>query len=171
MKQQSSTGMYSLPYTVRPEKAVFGLVFILGMIISFFLLLVIQRGPSTVLPVVLLLCMIWGYIIAWILSIGLQRIVLLPDRVCYRKLFSTKEVLFADITNVMLEQVRVRGYRGYGVIRYFLRIDARSSEKPLLINTKPFSKKDLSIVIDVITTHAPSAHLDTSLLQLREDAF
>lgn len=171
MRQQISTGSYSLPYTVRPARAVLIFIFFLGIIISLLLLSLIQRGPSAILPVLLLLCIVWGFIGTWMLNVVSKRIVLLPDRICYRTLFSQHEMRFVDITHVELERVRRKGYRTNRVVHYFLRIDDSSSDKPLLINTKPFSKRNLAIVVDAIATHALSATLDDDAQQLRESAF
>jgi hypothetical protein len=171
MRQQISTGRYSLPYTVRSERAALIVIFFLGIIISLLLLSLIQRGPSAILPVLLLLCIVWGFIGTWMLNVVSKRIVLLPDRICYRTLFSQHEMRFEHITRVELERVRRKGYRTNRVVRYFLRIDDNSSDKPLLINTKPFSKKNLAIVVDAIATHALSATFNDDVRQIGEDTF
>ncbi len=165
---------YSLPYTVRSERASIVLVLVLGVFLSLLLLSLVLRSLSAVLPKVLIMCMLWGSIGALMLSIGSKKIVLLPDRICYRTLFSQREILFTNITRVELDRVMRRGYRMFlfvQVAHYVLRIDDRFADKPLFINTKPFSKKDISIVVDVIATHAPSARLDSNTRQLREGTF
>jgi hypothetical protein len=92
-----------------------------------------------------------------------NKIILLPDKLRYNTLFSSKEMFFADISRVTVKVVHGRG-GGY------IRIDARSGN-PLLISMKPFSKRNMSIVVDVIATCAPTAVLDENAHLLREGTF
>ena len=170
MRQQNNAETYPLPYTVRAGGVSFVMILVPGMFISLALLSLIGRGPAAVLPVVVIICLVWGSIGALLLGIKAQKIILLPDRICYRTLFSQREIRYAGITRIALERVEGSGYRSSKVIRYMLRIEDRSS-KPLLINTKPFSKKNMSVVVEILAKHASSADLDTSLLRLSEDTF
>ena len=165
MGQQNAAMSYSLPYAVRVSWPPFVIFTVLGLLISFPLLSIIQRGPSAVLPVVVILCMVWGSIGILLLVIGLQKIVLLPDRIRYTSLFLRREMLFSDIRRI---EVKATPGRGGG---YFLEIYGASSPKPLAISVKPFPRKGISVIVDVIATHTPSVTLDQKASQLREGVF
>jgi hypothetical protein len=170
MRNKNETEPYSLPYTVRVGRASLIILFVLAVFISLLILSLIGRSLAALIPVVVLICIIWACIGVLMVFIATQRIVLLADRISYRKLFSQREMPFEDIVHVSLERVVSSGYRSRA-IRYFLRIDDRFSNKPLLINTKPFSKRNLSIIIDALATHAPNVTLDESVRQLRDGTF
>ena len=165
MKHPDGALTYSLPYTVKASWVPIIIFSLLGLLISFPLLLVSGRGSSAVLPVVVILCMVWAFIGLFLIMIGKQKIVLMNDIVRSVTLFSHIDMPYTDITRVELEPVHGRGSG------YILQIYSDFSGRQLLINTKPFSKQDISIVVDVIATHAPSARLDSNTRQLREGTF
>jgi hypothetical protein len=170
MSERNTTGTHSLPYTARVEPASLLVFLVPGLFLTLIVLSMLGRGPSAVLPVVLLLVLVWLFLGTLLLR-TLAKIVLLPDRICYDTLFSKQEMFFADITQVEFDRVARGAYRippGIRAPQYLLRIEDQSSSKRLLINAKPFSKRDLSIVIDVIATHAPQAFLNEGALRLRD---
>ena len=171
MRHQNTMGTYKLPYTAKSERKSIVILIIFGTLISLPVLSILERGPTATLPVIIFLCLLWSSIGVLMLNVVSQKIVLLPDRVIYRTLFSKRETPFRDITYVARESTMRRGYRGSQSIQYILRIEDRFSSNSLLINTKPFSKRNLSIIIDAIATHAPSVTLDESVRQLREGTF
>ncbi len=168
--QKNITGTYLLPRIIRAGWSPVVIFPVLGLLISLPLLSIIGRGPSAVLPVIVLLCVIWCAIAALVIVIASQRIVLQPESISYRTLFSRRKILFADITQVQLERVVGAG-RGSRTVKYILRIEDRLSDKPLLINIKSFSKRGISIVVDAIVRHSGSVTLDEGARQLREGIF
>lgn len=161
--RQNTTRRHSLPYIVRASWPPFLIFSAFGVVMSLSLLSIVGRGSSTFLPVLLIFCVIWvviGSVLFWLAS---YKITLFADRICYRHLFSSNEMPFTDINYVEL-QVLGRG-------GYILAIRNHTSSNPLFVSLKPFSKRDISIVIDVIATYAPRARLNDGARQLRQGTF
>ena len=93
------------------------------------------------------------------------KIVLFEDRIEYSR-FPAKNwsVPFDDIRGVEMRIGRITGGKeGF----YSLALLRRSSNKPELINIKPFSRKDLAMVVQTINAKAPNVEMDTYAQHLK----
>ena len=166
MNQQNNTAFHDLPYTVRASWTFFIILCALGLLISFALLSLIGRGPSVILPIIVILCLLWVLLLIFMLVIGSRRIVLLPDSISYRTLMSRRDIAYTEIIHIGIDRVvRTGGARGGRAARYYLQIDTTMPEKHLRINAQVFSKRDIAFVINTIGVRVPSARLDESARQ------
>src|SRR5437660_11082721 len=106
MKNPDVAANYSLPYTVKASWALAIIFSLLGLLISLLLLSIIRRGPSAVLPVIAILCIVWVFLILLLVLFTAQKIVLLENSIRSIVLFSRHEMLYSDITRVEVESVR-----------------------------------------------------------------
>jgi hypothetical protein len=159
------SGTYSIPYIIKAEwtsylvfSIIFGPVTILGTIIVF-------QDP-TGWPILLIGAILLGYFLFWIDSL---RISLLEDKIVYKSMFSSKEVLYSNIKKMQINIGIKRGQKGKGFYR--LEIYSGSSKGVLTINMKPFSKRDLAILADAVTTKNPHVETDDLIRAIKEDNF
>ena len=159
MRPVEVTGTYKLPYVVKPEW-------------SSYLILTLLFGPFVIMCLSLALfkdASFWqgvilssAYLLFIWLTIGSNKISLLDDRIVCKSLISGWS-LFARMEMPYREMARAevvygtRGRPGPALALY-----NGVGERAALINIKPFSRRDLAIVGEVLSAKAPQAQkIDT----------
>ena len=167
-------GAYQLPYTIRAEWTgylVFSIIFVPIALLGAFA--VYKNPSSSSLAPVYLPLIVLALFFVWIESF---RITLSADGVSYKTLLSKGfNVQFAQIKKVEVDvglypsgsekqAVRNRGF-------YRFNIFTNDAAAPFSINMKPFSKRDLAILTDVIAAQNPSVSLDERSRRLKDGDF
>ena len=160
---------YSLPYTAKAEWTtylIFSIFFVpillLWVFISF------QHPASNAWEAVLILFIMLSIFLAWI---GAFKIILQEDRLFYSTLLSkNNEILFSDITRIGFKVLSAEESARKSAL-IVLEIYTKIKEAPLAINMKPFSKRDLAILVDVVSKKNPEIDMDAVTLKLKEGEF
>ena len=168
-------GTYTLPYAIKAEWAGHMIFSILFIPISLLWIVVAYKNQSQnfLLPI-LIPWIILTIFLVWLASF---KIILRTGSIFYKTLFSKgKEIPYTNIKNVeidiglfpsgsgLCERASRRGF-------YRLNLFRHAIEEPVTINMKPFSKRDLAIIVDRITVANPSVGLDELSQSLKDGDF
>ena len=144
---------YSLPYIAKAEAAPSIIMAALGFIITLLLAPQILKDLST-LPIPLLI----GCLLDCFLWISAHQIHLLPDGVRYLTGIYSSELRYEDIIRLDMHYFRSVP---------MLDIWCLSSDRPLSVSTKPFSKRDMAITVDAIVSHNAAIEMNDLAQRLR----
>lgn len=166
---------YKLPYTIKAEWTAY-LVFSI-MFVPITLLWIIDYRPDTNSwqPILILLSILTLFLI-WI---KIFRITLENNKIFYKTLFSKKELLFSDIKKIEIatgiDRTASEEMAGVSFVKRrmgaFIRMNISSKNELLSINMKPFSKRNLIIIVDAITIANSNVELDAPALALKQGDF
>ncbi|MHB0991045.1 MAG: hypothetical protein ACYC3O_04890 [Burkholderiales bacterium] len=159
-----------LPFIIKPQLVIYVFILILGALVTLPVLSILQRGPSTYLPVSVILGVVWvilGILIFWISS---QKIILLPEKLAYRQGFAKKDIYYQDITEIELKKIYTAGYRTSKQVRYMLEFHFQGAES-FVIALKPFSLEDLSLMLSFLNTAIPNAAFNDLAQQMAVGTF
>ncbi len=167
MTLQKVKGTYTLPHVIKADwtaylifSIFFGPIVILGIFATL--------KNSSAWPVSFVALIFLVAFLAWINSF---KIILSDDKIIYKTLFSkNKEAIFSKINNMEIN-IGLKHKANAKSAFYQLDIYERGSIELLSINMKPFSKRDLAIIVDTIAIKAPSAKMDELTYQLKEGDF
>ena len=165
MNLSKVSGMYSIPYSIKAEWTSYLVFSILFAPITIIAAVAVFKDPSG-WPVLLVIALLLGWILFWL---GSYKILLLEDKIVYKTMFSSKEVLPSNIRKMQISIGIQQGQKGKGFYR--LEIYPSSSENVLTINMKPFSKRDLAILTDYITINNPYVEIDNLIREIKESNF
>ncbi len=167
---------YKLPYTIRagwtsyvvPTSIIFGPLSLVAVLVAF-------KSPSHAQSFLLPDLIIFGSLTFFLIWIASFKIVLNSDSISYKTLFSKGlQVKFSEIKKVEID-IGMHSSRskqsGRQKSYYSLNIFTHSPKQHLSINMKPFSKRDLAILIDAIMVANPSVELDRLSRNLYEGDF
>jgi len=165
MKISKSYSNGKIPHII---KAAFAMYLILLIFIApyviFFLWAMIFLDRSFWVPFVTL----FAIFLAMLVWTRRFKIVILGDKIVYSTLFSKKNVVkFANIKKL---EIKIGQNKN---VFYALHIhdNNRYSTEPLIINMKPFSKNDLSLLVKTITSVNPSVEIDHDVKKLKQGHF
>jgi hypothetical protein len=167
-------GTYSLPYTIKAEwtayvvfSVIFGLLILLAAYADF------VKPQSGVFVIEIIVLVIFTVFLFWIASF---RIIIDKNGIIYKTLFSQKNIVFSEIERVEIHAGRSTSnseksagmpYRPAA----FIRMDLFTNSNLLMINMKPFSKKNMAIVVDAINTANPNTELLGAAATLKDGEF
>jgi hypothetical protein len=167
-------GTYRLPYAIKAEWTGYLIFSILFIPISLLWVVVAFKNPSQnfLLPNLIPLVILTIFLI-WLASL---KIVLNSDGIFYKTLFSKGfKIKFSEIEKVGVDigmypsgsEQQGSQRRGY----YRFNIFKHDVGDPFAVYMKPFSKRDLAILIDAIMVANPSVKLDKLSRNLYEGNF
>lgn len=158
---------YSLPLKIKPGGAIyfiFAILLFLPAIISLFATL---KNPSF-WPIIGISLVVFILFLIWIYNFEIQ---ILKDRIIYKSLFRKEEILFENIKKVEIivgiYSNRKAKNSGYYSLNIF------NTNQKISINMKPFSRRDLAIVIviDSIYSYNKSIELNELAMKLKDGNF
>ncbi len=151
---QDFPGSYTLPYTAYAELTPSVAVGMVGLLI----VLALIPQPFRVPAALALLFLTW--------RLSARKIRLTSDRVRHVTLTGQRELRYSDVARLEAWMARGRSrYGGYAVP--MLGIYARGSDEPLTISNRPFSKRDMAVLVDAIATANPAVELNRLAQMLR----
>ena len=165
-------GTYGLPHIIRAEWTGYLIFSIFFIPISLLWIIVGYKNPSQNLLLPDLIP--WIILTIFLIWLASFKIVLNTNGIFYKTLFSKgSEIKLSQVKKVEIAvgiypSERERTARGS---YYRLNIFRNDIEKPFSINIKPFSKRDIAILIDAITIQNPSVELDKLSQNLKEGNF
>ncbi len=160
MSKQKIINIYSLPYKFGSEwiaYLVFSIIFIPIGISSIFIAL---EDPEAYLFALFSVFLSVGFLF----FIGSFKVEIREYRVIYKTLFSKQEIPIEEIQRLDMIITTVQN-----VPAYYLNMI--SHDEKLSINMKPFSKKDLAILIDLVATKNNKIELNELATELREGKY
>ena len=166
-------GTYKLPYIIKAEWTAYLVFSILFGPIILLLLAAYYINPDSNIWQAVLFAL--GTLIIFLVWISYFKVILNSNGIFYKTLFSKGfKVNFSEINKIEIDigmhssgsekQERQVGY-------YRFNIFTHSSEVPYTINMKPFSKRDLAILVDLAVAANPSIKLDKLAHDLYEGNF
>ena len=157
---KKARGTYQLPYVVKAEwttyfifSLLFGPIALLWLVGYFKNPVANAWAPLLILFLVLTLFLVWA---------AALRVILEKDRIIYQTLFSRRrELFFSDVKKV---KISIGLY-------YQLNLFGARNSQPLTINMKPFSRRNLAIIIDAVASENQAVELDRLSVSLVEGDF
>jgi hypothetical protein len=163
--ERGAARQIALPYTARVRMAPLLTICVFAVCLSLLALALRPLGVGRAVVTILVLS-VWLGVAALLIWLGSYRIDVLPDRLCYARLGGQREIAYADLREVTLEQVGpLTGQTDHPPS--LLRLRGASDEQTLLIATRPFHDGDLAILLDAVEQLAPRVRLDDSVRALR----
>ena len=172
--------MSSNPYTIRIGKAPYMVFLIPWTILSFMMINKLSKDPSDFSHswlISLVICV--GVAIIFIWGVSAYRIVIDREKMIFRTIFSKEQAMISDMkkievnsgSTILYSQPRrpTKAVSGKGFLQ--LAIYFRNSDKPLIINLKTLSPKDISVLITMLTESNPDIELDAASVRLKEGGF
>lgn len=157
--------MVTLPHTIKSDKGLLLVVAIIILVVTIPLPLVLLSITSTLPSILIWLVLgsVWIALGFQLLSAAQERIVLDENAMRYHTLSGQDEIYYEHIRNVEL----VYQPHGKGTRTYFMEFSGIATARtPLRIAIHNFSSNDLSVLIDVISTHSPSVTMSKLLKQI-----
>ena len=163
----NSKPIYPIPYFIKAEWTAYLIFSIIFVPVSLLWTFLFFKNPHSNDWIAVLISIVFLGVFMW--WIGSFKITIDQHQITYKTLFSRLNIVnIADISKLEVSVGLVGSESSTNNAYYRLIIHTKNAEYPLIINLKPFSTKDIIILVNALSFINPSIELDELSQSLRD---